>query len=217
MIYKTARRSRAAGRPRTSRSSARRRLNRPRSRARRSNESGPRTTPTTPTTTGVPARTELRAQGPTLSPPYDVSICVRTSSSRPHSRVGVCSDIPRTMGKAAGAWLCESYKREGCVPETPGPSGGLAWTVRPALGTDEPENFAWTFRNAPEGPDKQIDILAREHLLRSEKLLVVYGELFSQPGNAVITSGAAPFAAWAAHSLLWLPAVCESRLLRPSL
>ena len=124
---------------------------------------------------GVPARTELRAQGPTLSPPYDVSICVRTSSSRPHSRVGVCSDIPTTMGKAAGAWLRESCKREGCVPETPGPSGGLAWTVRPALGRDEPEHLPGLSGMLPEGPDKQIDI-AREHLLRSEKLLVLYME-----------------------------------------
>ena len=70
----------------------------------------------------------------------------------------------------------------------------------------------------PEGPDKQIDI-AREHVLRSEKLLVVYGELFSQPGNAVTLL---VFAAWAAHSLfswaaLWLPAVCESRLVRPTI
>ena len=35
--------------------------------------------------------------------------------------------------------------------QVPEPPGGLAWTVRPALGTDDPENFAWTFRNAPEG------------------------------------------------------------------
>ena len=54
-----------------------------------------------------------------------------------------------------------------------------------------------------------------EHLLRSAKLLVVYGELFAQPGN-----GAALWLDWAAHSFfseaaLWLRAVCESRTVRP--
>ena len=55
-----------------------------------------------------------------------------------------------------------------------------------------------------------------EHLLRSAKLLVVYGELLAQPGN-----GAALWFDWAAHSFfsgaaLQLPAVSESRLLPPS-
>ena len=57
-------------------------------------------------------------KAPRSPPPYDVSICVRTSSSRPQSRVGDCSVIPTTMGKAAGAWLRESCTREGCVPGT---------------------------------------------------------------------------------------------------
>ena len=32
--------------------------------------------------------------------------------------------------------------------QVPEPSGGLAWTILPALGAGA---FAWTFRNAPEG------------------------------------------------------------------
>ncbi len=112
-------------------------------------------------------------KAPRSPPPYDVSICVRTSPSRPHSRVGVCSDIPTTMGKAAGAWLCESCKREGCVPET-----------RTSKFLSRPEGlpgrfvhgeFAWTFRNAPEG--RQTDRHSRKRTpRRSEKLLVVYME-----------------------------------------
>ena len=67
----------------------------------------------------------------------------------------------------------------------------------------------------------------RKHLHKQSapKLLVVHGEVSSQPGKAVFSSGAAfcldsscvllVFAAWA-HSLLWLPAVCESRPVHPS-
>jgi hypothetical protein len=55
------------------------------------------------------------------------------------------------------------------------------------------------------------------HKQSAPKLLVVYGELFAQPGN-----GAALWLDWAAHSLfsgaaLRLPAVCESRLVRPTI
>ena len=111
-------------------------------------------------------------KAPRSPPPYDVSICVRTSSSRPHSRVGVCSDIPTTMGEAAGAWLCESCKREGCVPET-----------RTSKFLSRPEGspgrfvseFAWTFRNAPEGQTNR-STYSQENKFRSEKLLVVYME-----------------------------------------
>ena len=87
----------------------------------------------------------------------------------------------------------------------------------PALRTDEPE-FAWDTRNALQERggwlwDHKAKLAPPQ---AKQKLLVVYGELFSQPGN-----GAALWLDWAAHSLfsgaaLQLPAVSESRLVRPT-
>ena len=85
----------------------------------------------------------------------------------------------------------------------------------PALRTDEPE-FAWDTRNALQERggwlwDHKAKLAPPQ---AKQKLLVVYGELFSQPGNGAVD--------WAAHSLfsgaaLWLPVVSESRLVRPSI
>ena len=98
----------------------------------------------------------------------------------PHSRVGVCSVIPTTMGEAAGAWLRESCTREGCVPETrtskflSRPEGSPGRFVQ--LSGRMSRRICLDSQELSEVPTNRSTFLAREHLLRSEKLLVVYME-----------------------------------------
>ena len=160
-------------------------------------------------------------KAPRSPPPYDVSICVRTSlsSSRPARpwSLGRCTRL-RTPSTRHGVHNTGNSARI----RRGEPYVGLAWTARPILRTDGPESCLG-FQECSSGSaiTKQSKHLHKHlHKQSAAKLLVVYGELFAQPGNAVIRA-----ALWldrAAHSLfpgaaLWLPAVSESRLVQTTI